>query len=313
MDAGFGLWGDEVHHHAVGFVLGGGFVAALACQGHAHFNQHMTGRREAADLPAVHQLVIGQIVCPQRHLPKRWGLDVLHETTGHHLVAIHRGLTGGFVNFGLANAGGVHIGFVRQVHQVIDHQAVIAGNVIMPAAVGPVRIFKPFKHGHGRFIGQVGVARPDPNKTVTLDHRKTLDRRKAAHPLAWHGHGLSVATHLQAVVTADQFAIAHFAQRQRGAAVRAEVFDGCDFVFKAAKESNAFTTDLACQRLVRQFVGLTGHVPGVFQKHTHPFKSSNRAHAKRPINGRVIQVGPLTLAQNRCEPPDLGRAPRHGD
>jgi hypothetical protein len=32
----------------------------------------------------------------------------------------------GLVDFLLADAGGVHVGFVGQVHQVVDHQAVVA-------------------------------------------------------------------------------------------------------------------------------------------------------------------------------------------
>ncbi len=49
----------------------GGVVAALAGMRHADFDHHVAGRREAADLPAVHRHVVGQAVAAQGRLPER--------------------------------------------------------------------------------------------------------------------------------------------------------------------------------------------------------------------------------------------------
>ena len=63
------------------------------------------------------------------------------------MVAFHARGARHFVNFFLTNAVGMHIGFVRQVHQVIHHQLVIALDVIKTTAIGPRRVVKKFKLG----------------------------------------------------------------------------------------------------------------------------------------------------------------------
>jgi hypothetical protein len=55
--------------------------------GHADFDQHMAGRGEAADLPAVHRHIVGQAVATQGHAPERRGHDVFHVPGGDHFVA----------------------------------------------------------------------------------------------------------------------------------------------------------------------------------------------------------------------------------
>jgi hypothetical protein len=105
----------------------------MACVGHADLDQHMAGRGEAADLPAVHGHLVGQAVAAQRHLPERRRGNVVHEAAGDHLdpgaLAARLGLAGGLVDLGLADGAGVHIGLVRQVHEVVDHQPVVGLDV----------------------------------------------------------------------------------------------------------------------------------------------------------------------------------------
>ena len=50
------------NHHGVSPVLVGGVIASLADVGHADFNHHVARRREAANLPAIHWHVIGQVI-----------------------------------------------------------------------------------------------------------------------------------------------------------------------------------------------------------------------------------------------------------
>ena len=103
------------------------------------------------------------------HLPKRGRLDALHESTGDHRVALGDGAAGRFVNFRLPNAGAMHIGFVREVHQIVNHQAVVTRNVVLPSSVGPSWIFKPFKDGHFVGIGLGRITRPYPDKAIALN------------------------------------------------------------------------------------------------------------------------------------------------
>ncbi|MBK7471676.1 MAG: hypothetical protein IPI73_14730 [Betaproteobacteria bacterium] len=128
----------------------------------ADFDHHVAGRGEAADLPAVDGDVVGQMVAPQRRAPERRRHDVVHEAAGDDLVAVRLGADRRFVDFLLADAVGVDVRLVRQVHQVVDHQPVVAGDVKEAAAVRPLRIAGPVQRGDRRGIGLRRVAWPDP-------------------------------------------------------------------------------------------------------------------------------------------------------
>ncbi|MNY58402.1 hypothetical protein D3C86_1947340 [compost metagenome] len=49
--------------------------------------------------------------------------------------------------------------------------------------------------------------------------------------------------------------------------MRAEVFKGRHLALRAAVENDFLTTDLPAQRLVLDFIGHAGDVPGVFREH----------------------------------------------
>ncbi|MDT4886601.1 hypothetical protein FQZ97_1229700 [compost metagenome] len=59
-DRGVGLRCNEVDDDAACLVLGAGLVPTLASVSHTDLDQHMTGRGESADLPAIHQYVVRQ-------------------------------------------------------------------------------------------------------------------------------------------------------------------------------------------------------------------------------------------------------------
>jgi hypothetical protein len=206
-------------------------------------------------------------VAAQRGLPERRRHDVFHEAAGDHFLALDLGRHRRFVDFLLADAGRVHVGLVGQVHQVVDHQAVLAVDVVQAATVGPFRILGPFQVVDGGRIGQRLVARPDPDEAVALFDRVAADAGEAAHALARHADRLAFAAHFQAVVAAHQVAVTDKAQRQRRAAVRAEILDRGDLAFLAAIKHDFFAADLAAQRFSVDLVGRAGHVPGVLREH----------------------------------------------
>src|SRR5690606_33499159 len=207
--AGAGLGGDEVDHDAGGLHRVRRLVAAVAGQGHADLDHDVAGQGEVADLPAVHRLVVGQAVGAQRGAPERRRHDVLYEAAGHHFLADHARGHRRLVDLLLADAGGVDVGLVGEVHEVVDHQPVVGLHVVQAAAVGPVRAFRPLEVGQGVGRGERGVAGPDPDEAVALEHRVTADAREAADALLRHRHGAAVAAHHQAVVAAHQLALAH--------------------------------------------------------------------------------------------------------
>jgi len=161
----------------------------------------------------------------------------------------------------------MHVGFVGQVHQVVDHQPVVALDVEQPAAIGPLIVVGPFQVMDQRRVGQGLVAGPDPDETVALHRGEGLVAGEAAHPLAGHFHGLAVAAHHQAVITAYQVAVLDIAQGQRRAAMGAEILDGGYPTFMGAVEHHVFAADLPAQGLALQFIGGAGNVPGILGVH----------------------------------------------
>jgi len=158
----------------------------------------------------------------------------------------------------------MHVGFVGQVHQVVDHQAVVALDVKQAAPVGPFIAYRPFQVGDQRRVGLILIAGPDPDESVALDHGIALVARETTYPLPWHLQRFPVAAHDQAVIAAHQVAVFDVSQRQRCAAMGAKVLDCHNLVFLAVIENDFFAADLPPERFLRNFIGCAGDVPGVF-------------------------------------------------
>ena len=140
---------------------------------------------------------------PHGHLPKWRRLDALHESTGDHRIALGDGATGRFVNFSLSNAGAMYIGFVRKVHQIVNHQAIVTINVVLPSPVGPCWIFKPFKNRYFVVIYFGRIPWPNPYKTIPLQDRETFDWLKSTNIVSWHANRMAIAFHGEAVIATD--------------------------------------------------------------------------------------------------------------
>src|SRR3990167_4957633 len=266
-DRGLGFRGYEVDHDARRLVGRGCVITALANMGHADLDQYMARRGEATDLPAVHRNVVVQAVAAQGHAPERRRHDVLHMPAGDHVVALNRGHWRDLVDLLLADARCMHIGLVGQVHQVVNHQAVVAVDVEQTAAIGPVRAVGPFQVMDQRRVGLLGIARPDPDKAVTLFYRIAADAREATHTLARHGLGFAVGAHGQAVIAADQLAVLDETQGQGRAPVRAEILDRRDLALLSAVEGDFLPADLSAQGFFGDLIWGAGYIPGVFREH----------------------------------------------
>ncbi|MNO04175.1 hypothetical protein D3C81_2251120 [compost metagenome] len=48
---------------------------------------------------------------------------------------------------------------------------------------------------------------PNPNEPVSFNRSEFLNAGKTADPLPWHGRGMAIAAHSEAVITADQIAV----------------------------------------------------------------------------------------------------------
>ena len=264
---GLGFRCDEVDDGAGRFDLGVCIEAALARVRHTYIDQHVAWRIEAADLPPVHWNIVGQVVSAQACAPERRRHDAFHVALGDGAVSIHPRFGRRLIDLLLTDGVRVQVSLVGQVHEVVDHEPVIAFDVVQPTAVGPLGVIGPGQMVDLGGVGLLRIARPDPDKTVALHHGIRPYGGEATHALAWHGYRLAIATHLQTVVATNQFAVFDLAQRQRSTAVGAKVFDGGHLVLGATEEHDGLATNLAAEGLSIDFAGHSAHVPSVLGKH----------------------------------------------
>ncbi|MCY1400410.1 hypothetical protein D9M71_155000 [compost metagenome] len=107
----------------------GSVVPSIASMRDADLDQNMAGRSKAANLPTIDRHVISQVVATQRHPPEWWRHNVFHMTRRDYLITMDRGDWRYFVDFLLADARGMNIRLMGEVHKIVDHKAVIAGDV----------------------------------------------------------------------------------------------------------------------------------------------------------------------------------------
>ena len=200
------------------------------------------------------------------HRPERGRHDVIHESARDHCVGFRLRAHRRFIDFLLPDAAGMHVGLMGQIHEVVDHQPVIAVDMVEAATVRPIRTLGPFEMVKLRWIRARGVARPDPDEAVTLHDREVSNCRKAAHSLAGHRHGLAVATHVEPMIAADEHAFDDSPERERGAAMGTEVLHRGNCPVGTAKEDNWLAADRPAQRFGVDFLRHAGDIPGVFRE-----------------------------------------------
>src|SRR5439155_13937789 len=182
-----------------------------------------------------------------------------------------------FVELFLTDARRMDILLVAQIHEVVDHQPIVASDVKEPAAIRPLAVFGPSEVVQSGGIRARRIPRPYPHKPVALDDRKSANRRKASYALTRHRDRLAVAAHFESVIPADELALGYRAERQRRAAVRTEILERGGLAVRATIENDRLAADPAAQRLVIDFIGGAGDVPRIFRIHIN---SSCRAGKK---------------------------------
>src|SRR3712207_2603171 len=136
--------------------------------GHTYIANHCRGCLEIDDLPPVHTLTR-----PVELLgPEGRRLDIGHPA-GYGRRALRMGNIEGCAGDRLvADAARVDVGLVRQVHQVVDHEAVVACQSVEGAAFAiPVGAVVPMEVGNLVWICKRGITGPDPYEAMALDYR----------------------------------------------------------------------------------------------------------------------------------------------
>ena len=180
---------DDNHAHSLAAVA---LRRAGSGRRNAHIDGNRAGRLELDDLPAIHIARLAELLGP------KWRrLDVDHPARD----------SGGFVTMGdvkrclchsiISDTAGMDEGLVRQIHEIVDDQAIITRGVDHFAIACPRRIMIPVQIGHKGGIGESRIAGPDPDKAMPLD------RREAAHTGGWvdrflRGHERAAAARIVA-------------------------------------------------------------------------------------------------------------------
>ncbi|MEJ2655314.1 MAG: hypothetical protein P8Z69_08445 [Acidihalobacter sp.] len=258
--AALGFRRDRSEEEAADALRAVAFRRAGAGNGDADVAGDGRRRLEVDDVPAVHETLAAQLPCPERRR-----VDVLHPAGDGHFavgVADFEGDAGdGFV----PDAAGVHVGLVSEVHEVVDHELVIALEAVERAAfAGPGRIVVPVEVGNKVGVGQRRVARPDPYQAVAFDSREGADAGRGVHRLLrGHVYTAAVAVEFQAVVAAHEIVAVELAHRQRQQAVPAGVLQRDDVAISATIEHQLLVAQGSFADFVLDFVVPGSGVPGI--------------------------------------------------
>ena len=164
----------------------------------------------------------------------------------------------------LANAGAVDKGLMRQVHQVVDDQPVVALHRDQLAVAGPGRVVVPVHVGHQGRVGLGRVTGPDPDKAVFLHHRVAAHAgRGVDRLLAGHVGAAPLGVVNQAVVAAGDLVTLQAAHRERQQPVPAGVFQHGHAAIGFAKQHHLLLANGACQQLLDHLHIVGGGVPGI--------------------------------------------------
>jgi hypothetical protein len=109
----------------------------------------------------------------------------------------------GLHNFVPPGGRGMHIRFVRKVHEIVDQQLKIAFHVIRAALENPLGVRTP---GHLRdlaFVGEFGISDPHPHNTMPFRHWISANFCFPMNTgLPWHAHAFPAGIKFQDVILA---------------------------------------------------------------------------------------------------------------
>ena len=168
-----------------------------------------------------------------------------------------------------ADGAGMQIPEMRQVHQIVDHQHVIAFDRVDGVLVGPMRrivVIGEIDDLGG--VGQRRVTHPDPHQLVLLD------RRIAAHPCVLRDEFLPGDRHAapgrvenEAVIAALEAGLDKVAEMQRCGTMAAPVDKCRRLACAAAEQHDRIAADAAAERLLAELAGPRADIPSIAQQH----------------------------------------------
>ena len=182
----------------------------------------------------------------------------------------------GFGDVVIADAGAMHESLVRQVHQIVDHEAVVALHMNGLAVAGPGRIVVPVHVGHQRRVRQRRIAHPQPDETMAFDHGiGTHAGGRIDGVLRGHVGAAALRVEFQPVIAADDGVAVEPSLGQRHQPVPAGILQRAHLPVGLAVHHDMLAADRAGKQRVLEVDIPGGGVPGVERK--------GRGHGCAPI------------------------------
>src|SRR5690606_17022947 len=163
----------------------------------------------------------------------------------------------------------VHITHVRHIHQVVHHQLIacldfVYGVLVRPALV----VVMEGVVDDARFIGQFGIAHPDPDELVLFDDGIMPDAGLGGNlVLGRNLDALSGAVEHHAVIAALEPALDDLAKAQRRGPMATSIFQRTDLSRVVAEEYDGLVHDGAGKGRLFDLMGPGAYVPGVSNEH----------------------------------------------
>ena len=178
----------------------------------------------------------------------------------------------------------VHVGFVREVEQVVVDEAEVGLDVMIALARRPAGPAHPVHVGNEFFVGEIGRAKPYPDEAMALGDGEGRDlaaarRRVLSRRVRAGARGVEA----QAVVAALHVVIDEIARRQRHETVRAAILHGDDATRRRAPENHGLVEEGARENLALDVFREGRDIPAVPDPHGHPppMLSARAWHAAR--------------------------------
>ena len=199
--------------------------------------------------------------------PERRRLDALHPARHRHRLLAMGDVEGRLGDRIVADAGAVHKRLVRQVHQIVDDEAVVAFDVNGLAVAGPGRIVIPVHVRHQRGIGKRGIAHPEPDEAMPLDHRIGAHASgRVDGLLRGHEGAATLRIVFQAVIAADHGVAVEPPPGERHQAVPAGIFQRCNLAIGLPVHHDMLAADRARQQRMLDLGVPASGVPRVHGK-----------------------------------------------
>ena len=164
----------------------------------------------------------------------------------------------------VADAGAVHEGLVGEVHQIVDHEAIIAFHMNGLAVAGPGGIVVPVHVGHQRRVGQRRIAHPEPDEAMPLDHGIGAHAGRGVDGfLRGHEGAAALRIVFQAVIAADDRVAVEPPLGQRHQPVPAGILQRADLAIGLAVHHDMLAADRAGKQRVLEIDVPGGGVPGI--------------------------------------------------